>query len=486
MNIIALLETISLDKSKIGTLSRADFIQLKKQLIAQKEDNPEIEDSDITSLLKALKSDVVSFQAVLNNRVLFNFFANKEYPRTYFSNEFQSFEIDKVKAFVQQFFGNELNLFFTQNLEANTFEKIGVLVEAHKFFPNQLNFTIKQYALDKLDDAIKIIKPPYGNFSKILYIKDRHFFSFLSQIKDQEIEQKVKDLFEAITSIFNQDSNSELANKTFLAINNYTAFDDDFTQKIRRNKDIADTKFEAYVPKKRNLTWVYVVVGLFVFIRIVVFFNSHDFNSYSNDEVTYDDETEYKPEPRKIDRYYTNMKYAIDSFQVFLTSYKETEIKQLKENSTLKTGDNPFETFYQNPPSGDSNHYITVTNNTSYDMVLLENAVLFDSIKMPKSAHFIKAGDNLEINFTSSYSETIFNLYAGKKWGTFQTEANKNLFIRNQSVVEYRFSELIPAAKEILETDYRFLNDAVITFTNGNLNIESQGASINPLDKSKK
>jgi hypothetical protein len=30
------------------------------------------------------------------------------------------------------------------------------------------------------------------------------------------------------------------------------------------------------------------------------------------------------------------------------------------------------------------------------------------------------------------------------------------------------------------------LNDAVITFTNGNLNIESQGASINPLDKSKK
>jgi len=119
-------------------------------------------------------------------------------------------------------------------------------------------------------------------------------------------------------------------------------------------------------------------------------------------------------------------------------------------------------------------------------MVLLENAVLFDSIKMPKSAHFIKAGDNLEINFTSSYTETIFNLYAGKKWGTFQTEANKNLFIRNHSVVEYRFSELIPAAKEILETDYCFLNDAVITFTNGNLNIESQGASINPLDKSKK
>jgi hypothetical protein len=485
MNIIALLELISLDKSEINSLTKTDFTQIKKQLVAQKELHPEIEDAAITKLLKALKTNPESFQAVLNNRILFNFFANKEYPRSHFTNELASVEIEKVILFVQQFLGEELNSFFIKNLETNTFERISVLAEAQKYFPDHLNFSIKQYALDKLDDAISVLKPPYGNFSKVLYIKDRHFFNFLNQIKDQEIEQKVKDLFEAISTIYNQDSNSELANKTFLAMNSFTAFDDDFTQKIRRNKDIADTKFESYIPKKRNLTWVYVVVGLFIFIRIVVFFNSHDFNNYSNDEVTYEDETEYKPEPRKIDRYYTNMKYAIDSFQVFLTSYKETEIKQLKQNSTLKTGDNPFETFYQNPPSGDSNHYITVTNNTIYDMVLLENAVLYDSIKMPKSAHFIKAGDNLEINFTSSYTETIFNLYIGKKWGTFQTATNKNLFIRNHSVVEYRFSELIPSAEEILETDYRFLNDAVIRYANGNLKIDSQGILVNPLERLK-
>jgi hypothetical protein len=53
-------------------------------------------------------------------------------------------------------------------------------------------------------------------------------------------------------------------------------------------------------------------------------------------------------------------------------------------------------------------------------------------------------------------------------------------------VVEYRFSELIPAAKEILSLDYNFINDAEIAFTNGTINIESQGARINPLDKFKK
>ena len=61
MNIIALLESISLDKSKIGTFSKEDFTQIKKQLVVAKETNPEIEDSDITQLLKALKTSSSSF-----------------------------------------------------------------------------------------------------------------------------------------------------------------------------------------------------------------------------------------------------------------------------------------------------------------------------------------------------------------------------------------------------------------------------------------
>jgi uncharacterized protein YneR len=178
MNIIALLETISLDKSRIGSFSREEYTQIKKQLEDQKELNPEIEDSDITKLLKALKVHSDSFQAVLNNRILFNFFAKKDYARKYFSNEFTSVETEKVKEFVQLFFGDELNLFFSQNLDANKFQEISQLTEANDYFPDNLNFTIKQHSLDKLDDAIGALKPPYGNLSKVLYVKDRHFFFF--------------------------------------------------------------------------------------------------------------------------------------------------------------------------------------------------------------------------------------------------------------------------------------------------------------------
>jgi hypothetical protein len=483
MNIIALLESISLDKSRIGSFSREEYTQIKKELVAQKELNPEIEDSDITQLLKALKTHPDSFLAVLNNRILFNFFARKDYARKNFSNDFASIETEKVKAFVQLFFGEELNSIFKLNLDSNKFNEISHLAQANNYFPDNLNFALRQHSLDKLDEAIEALRPPYGNLFKVLYVRDNHFFTFLSQISDWEVERKVKELFDVVMNIYKHDHNSELANKTFLAMNNYTASDEEFSKKIKKNKDIADTKFEAYLPKRRNLTWVYFVVGGFVFIRIIIFFATFNMNNDSYDDQTYDnqdyDDTEYSQEPPKIDKYYTNMKYQIDSFRTFLADYKQSEIKQFKQNVILKTGENPFETFYQNPPTADSNHYITITNKTGYDMVLLENTVLYDSIKIPQSAHFIKAGDNLEINFNSSYTETIFNMYIGKKWGTFQT--NKNLFIRRQSIVEYRFSQLVPSAKEILSTDYNFINDAVITYSNGNLNVDSNGVKVNHL-----
>ena len=485
MNSIALLELISLDKSKIGNFSKEEYTQIKKELVAQKETHPEIEDSDITQLLKILKTHSEAFQVILNNRILFNFFAKKEYPRSYFTNEIPDVETEKVKTFIQSFFAEELNTFFIQNFEVNKFEELELLVESKDYFPDHLIFTLRQHALDKLDNAITALKPPYGNLSTVLYIKNSSFFTFLSTIKNEEIEQKVKQLLETLTAIYKMDYSSELANRTFAAMNSYAALDPDFAQKIKSNKNISDANFGTHIPKRRNLTWVYIVVGLFVFIRVVVFFSTNNFNNFdSNDEVVYEDEIEYTPEPRKLDRYYTNMKFNIDSFMVFLAEYKASDIKQMTQDVSLKTGENPFETFYENPPTGDSNHFITVTNKTKYDMVLLENTVMYDSIKMPRSAHYVKAGEHLEINFNSDYNQTIFNIYLGKKWATFQTKSN-HLFIRNHSIVEYRFSELVPAAKEILHTDYGFLNDAVISYSNDGLDIESPGATINPLNKNR-
>jgi len=228
---------------------------------------------------------------------------------------------------------------------------------------------------------------------------------------------------------------------------------------------------------KKSQTWIYITLGIFA-VGILFFLISGNFTKQSSDnnlkKSTGQKDTLYIESP-KISPYYNNMKHTVDSFQVFLTSYKDSEVKQLKEDMRLKTGDNPFETLYQNEPTGDSNNFITVTNKTGYDMVLLENTVAYDSIKIPRSAHFIKAGERLEINFNSRSIQAVFNVYLGKKWATFQTTENKSLFVRNGSIVEYRFSQLAPQAKDILDTDYDFVNNAVIFYANGSLRIDKKG-----------
>ncbi|MGC4040986.1 MAG: hypothetical protein QM710_09455 [Flavobacterium sp.] len=351
MNIIALLEQISLDKSKIGILSREDFAQIKQQLTELRELNPEVGELETEQLLKALKSHPDTFQAVLNNRILFNFFTKKDLARKHFTNEHAAVENEKVRSFVQAFFGEELNLFFNQNLDANTFAEISSLAEAHNYLPDHLNFSLRQHSLDKLDDAIVALKPPYGNLSKVLYIRDGYFFAFLNQIKNEEIELKVTELFDTVSNFLRQDPNSELANKTFLAMNNYNALDPEFSKKIKSRKEFADTKFDAHIRKRKNLTWLYVLVGVVVFARIVFFISmkskQYDYDTYEDQD--YNTQEVYNEQPRQIDKYYTNMKQQIDSFQVFLTNFKNSEVKQLKQDIALKTGDNPFENFLSKP-----------------------------------------------------------------------------------------------------------------------------------------
>jgi hypothetical protein len=123
---------------------------MKKDLVAQKELHPGIEDSDITQLLKALKTHPDAFQAVLNNRILFNFFAKKDYSRKYFSNDFASVAAEKVKAFIQLFLGEELATLFLLSLETNKFSDISLLAQANNYFPDNLNVLLRLHALDKL------------------------------------------------------------------------------------------------------------------------------------------------------------------------------------------------------------------------------------------------------------------------------------------------------------------------------------------------
>jgi hypothetical protein len=414
----------------------------------------------------------------MNNRALFNFFTQKNLSKKQFQEEVEILNKEEIKAFIQTYLIDELSPIVYDKIGANDFQEIALLTEAHQLLPNRVSEKMLFYAIEKLELADKTLKPPFGDFSKTLYIKDAHFFTFLNGLKNEIIEEKVKALFTTVMNMYIADKTSDLAKRTFTAMKNYQALDEQLSKNIGMLKESAEINYKPFAVNRKKYYWIYAVVGLFVVIRVSMFISDiSEMNSQYNNYENYDN-YETESEPRQLDRYYTDMRFKIDSFRVFLADYNQTQIRRLTNLSDIKTGQNPFETFYENQPTEASSNYLKVRNASNYDMVLLENAVLYDSIKIPRTAHFIKAGESVEVNFNNAEAKTVFNVYMGKKLATFQTESN-HLFIRGGSVVEYRFSELIPNVKEVLETDYMFKNDADIDFINGHLRVDSEGVIAN-------
>ncbi len=468
MNIIEIASLLSVDTTQIGSFTKADFAEMESRLEIERQNHPNLTDESISIFLMALKKQPKPFQAVMNNRALFNFFAQKNYSKKQFQAETEDQDAVVIKAFVQTFLANSLHPFVFDKIQANDFQEIALLMEAHDLLPDSISERIFFYAKEKLDLANKTLKPPFGDFSKILFIKDANFYTFLNGLKNQELEEKFKTFFNTVMNLYIADKTSELAKRTFTAMKNYEALDEQLSKNIGTLKESAEINYKPFAVNRRKYYWIYAVVGLFILIRVSFFISDiSEMNNQYDDYENYDD-YETQSEPRKLDRYYTDMKFKIDSFRIFLSEYNKDQIKRLTKISDIKTGENPFETFYENQPTGESGNNIRIQNSSDYDMLLLENAVLYDSIKIPRTAHFIKAGDFLYINFNSEEAKTIFNVYLGKKLATFQTESN-HLFVRGGSVVEYRFSELAPRAEAILAEDHIFETDVKLKYKNGGL-----------------
>ncbi|TBX71272.1 hypothetical protein EZL74_01835 [Flavobacterium silvisoli] len=364
-----------------------------------------------------------------------------------------------------------MDINFNQYIAANNFREIAAFFETKPALSEEQLAEIRQLASHKLELARIALSPPYSDFSKILFVKEGDFYVFLNYIKNQDIEEQLKSMLTLISKMYQQNPSSELAGKSFIAVNNFKADDDELAELIRENNYSSEIIPTPAISKRNRNYLILAVVLVFVLIRGVIFFNA--FHPFQNRTVDYDYDAsteEYNAEPPSIDPYYTRMKFQIDSFFVFLSDYKKEEIKQLTRINDIKTGENPFETFYQSMPQGESNSTVKISNHTNCDMILLENAMVYDTIKLPKAAYYIKSGKTIEVNKRPSDVNAVFNFYLGKQLATFQTKS-KHLFIRNHSVIEYRFSELLPETKEILETDYVLREDASVSLKDGILRI---------------
>ena len=475
MNIIELLEIQRYNNTTSSQLNDLDVVNVLHQLEVDVITHPFV-DKDLSSLLtNALTNYKEELQFLINNCTLYNFFAKKEVSSSNFPSENLAVSNERIKSFISNFLNGELELFFDQNLATNNFEKVNSLLVARGFFPNNVLDSLFQTACQKIDFVTANLSVVNSDLSQILYIKRVSFYEFLSFFRKIEIDEKLKLLLKQVVAIYSINNSSDFATTTITSMYNYNPVEVDFLETLKRQRNLVyESKSSSGGPTSK-FSWKILAIVLVVLVRIVFlgvrWASNNSRSHYDNFENTVPDTI--TEEPPQLDPYYANMQHKIDSFQVFLAGYNKADVKYVKYNNTIKTGDNPFENVYKNASLPSNGSPIQFKNRTKYDLILLENPLAFDSIKMPGRAYFIKSGTIYKLDDVPLHFHRVFNFYIGKKLASFVTNSH-NVFVKNNSVMEPRFSELLPESTTILKQDYTFNANVVIKEDKGKIQIISE------------
>ncbi|MEC4003456.1 hypothetical protein OX283_002200 [Flavobacterium sp. SUN052] len=482
MNIIQLFEILQIDKDKTLQFTTDEIIRIEKQVNVEKKINPEIDVNVAANLIEALKNYPNEFHFISNNRILYNFFSKAELPRDKFQRQNIEVSTENVKHFISLFLMEDIDLFFDQKMAQNKFEDMHLFLDNKVYFPEDVLFKLNKKAFSKIDFALHSLSVVSADLSKILYIKQSSFYQFLSHFNSIEMDEKLKLLLNRIVDMYNINKKSEFAGTSMVSMYFYKAFDEDFAETLKKNRDVVySNQSSSGSSGGSKYSWKSMGIVLFILVRVLLFAsrcdsnssNSYDYNSGSGSGSGSSYPSEIVVEDKvTIDPYYTEMAHKIDSFQVFLTDYNKNEIQYLKFKDTLKTGETPYENVYKNPPEvGGLEKPITFINKTKYDVVLLENPLAYDSIKMPGRTYFIRAGSSYKLRDVSDQLKRVFNFYVGNKLASFVTNSN-HVFVKRNSMMEPRFTELAPNCKAILAVDYKFFDGNVsITEKNSEINI---------------
>ena len=477
MNIIELLDKQYLNKTTASPSSDIDFVYVLHQLEVEKITNSMVDTILLSQLIEAIKNYKEELQFVVNNRILFNFFSKKDLPTSSFPDNNISISDDRISLFIHTFLNQELELYLDQSVSQNNFEELNRFMPVHKYFPVNSNALLRKKIYAKIDFAIETLSSANTDLSKVQFVKKISFYDFLSHFRSPELDEKLGLLLDKTLSIFAVNRQSEFAGNTIVSMYNYNPVQTELLEKIKKNRNLVYDERTTSGGPTTKYPWKMIVIGLVVLVRVVFFVIKVSSDNSRNSYDTYDNQESIdtiitEEPPKTLDPYYVNMQRKIDSFQIFLAGYNKEEIQYAKYNDTIQTGDNPFENVYKNSSLPSNGSPVFFKNKTKYDVILFENPLAFDSIKMPGRAYFIKSGSTYKLDDVPLQMKRVYNFYIGKKLASFVTKSN-HIFVRRQSVMEPRFTELLPDSKAILKQDYHFDSNVVIKDNKGKIEITS-------------
>ena len=469
MNIIGLFEKLQIDKSTLRVLSSEAIIRIEKQINLEKKLNADIDTNTASNLISALKNHKEALYFIIQNRVLYNFFAGTNFSRHKFSPDNESISEHKISEFITHYLEDDLILKSDKILSENRFDDLSELLMAKKYFPEDVLLKINKRIIGKMDFALsELTRNPNVDKTAIQYISSRSFYNALSHFSSVETDEKVRKILNIVVNIYNANNASLFASSTMWSMSNYEAFDEYLNSVILKNSAIVSSPPEressSSMPIGRIIFIILIIIKFVVLASKCSGSNNSGSNNYNVD--TFQNLNQYRESAAAINE------QRIFSFQEFLAGYDQKSMKNIVKVDTLKTGQNPF--YMNNNIIGQSStpDSIWITNNTKYDLVVMEQKNRGD-INVPMNAYYIKAKDKFKVDF----HRKTYNFYFGKQLASFDTDDQQYQYTDINSKKKLRFSKLIDNSRGIVSKEFTLKNDLTISLKKKVLTLHSIGLS---------
>lgn len=277
MNIIELFENAGIYTENLRTFTSEDTVKAKQQFDIERSQNPNIDPNLADHLILGMNEFPRELLFISRNRILYNFFAKKNYSRNRFSSDVHiSATILEVQAFIERFLAKDLELFFDQDLAKNKFENIDDLLIVKEYLPQSSLNSLSRKVTDKLSEVIRIIDAnpslSEGTF-KIEFLRYRSFYDLVSHFRSEENDQKIKEIYDKMRSLIVLASvRNEFLDPMISAMSNYKAVDYKLLKIFQDHKERVQALLDKHEAKESSgmSTWS-IIALIVVVIRLIMF-----------------------------------------------------------------------------------------------------------------------------------------------------------------------------------------------------------------------
>lgn len=276
MNIIELFENAGIYTENLRHFTKEDTVKIKKQFEFERTQNPNIEANLSDNLILATNEFSRELLFISRNRILYNFFAKKNYSRNRFNSDvLVSVTTEEVQLFIEKFLSKDLEVFYDHNLAQNRFDTIDDLLIVKEYLPQSSLNSLSQKVTAKLDSIISIIdaNPSLSNGTdKIEFLKYRSFYVLISHFRSEEVDERIRQIYDKVRSLIVVASiRNEFLDPMISAMSNYKAVDYKLLKIFTDHKERVDALVQKNAAKESSgmSTWSVIAI-IVVVIRLIL------------------------------------------------------------------------------------------------------------------------------------------------------------------------------------------------------------------------